>query len=425
LIIVDTALARRVAAGNPVRVAIAGAGYSGRRIAYQIMTAVPGMRVVAIANRTVASAQEAFAAAGATQARVVSTASQANDAIRSGQPCVAEDPAVICAADGVDLVIECTGTVEPGARTVLHAIEHGKHIVLMNVELDSTVGPILKTKADAKGVVYTNTDGDEPGVAMNMIRFVRSLGLKPVVAGNLKGLYDPYRTPDTQREFAERAKQKATTMTHFADGTKLSMELNVLANGSGFKVGKRGMYGPALGHVNEAAAFYRERLIEGGMVDFTVGAAPSNGAFVVGHTEDPVRMDYLKYLKMGDGPLYVFYTPFHLPHLEIPLTAARAALLNDATVTPIGAPSCDSVAVAKRDLKSGEVLDGIGGFTAYALLENYETSRAQRLLPMGLAEGCKLLRPVAKDSAITYDDVQLPTGRLSDQLRREQDTHFA
>jgi predicted homoserine dehydrogenase-like protein len=425
LIIVDTALARRVAAGNPVRVAIAGAGYSGRRIAYQIMTAVPGMRVVAIANRTVASAQEAFAAAGATQARVVSTASQANDAIRSGQPCVAEDPAVICAADGVDLVIECTGTVEPGARTVLHAIEHGKHIVLMNVELDSTVGPILKTKADAKGVVYTNTDGDEPGVAMNMIRFVRSLGLKPVVAGNLKGLYDPYRTPDTQREFAERAKQKATTMTHFADGTKLSMELNVLANGSGFKVGKRGMYGPALGHVNEAAAFYRERLIEGGMVDFTVGAAPSNGAFVVGHTEDPVRMDYLKYLKMGDGPLYVFYTPFHLPHLEIPLTAARAALLNDATVTPSGAPSCDSVAVAKRDLKSGEVLDGIGGFTAYALLENYETSRAQRLLPMGLAEGCKLLRPVAKDSAITYDDVQLPTGRLSDQLRREQDTHFA
>ena len=425
MIIVDTALARRVAAGNPVRVAIAGAGYSGRRIAYQIMTAVPGMRVVAIANRTVASAQEAFAAAGATQARVVSTASQANDAIRCGQPCVAEDPAVICAADGVDLVIECTGTVEPGARTVLHAIEHGKHIVLMNVELDSTVGPILKTKADAKGVVYTNTDGDEPGVAMNMIRFVRSLGLKPVVAGNLKGLYDPYRTPDTQREFAERAKQKATTMTHFADGTKLSMELNVLANGSGFKVGKRGMYGPALGHVNEAAAFYRERLIEGGMVDFTVGAAPSNGAFVVGHTEDPVRMDYLKYLKMGDGPLYVFYTPFHLPHLEIPLTAARAALLNDATVTPIGAPSCDSVAVAKRDLKSGEVLDGIGGFTAYALLENYETSRAQRLLPMGLAEGCKLLRPVAKDSAITYDDVQLPTGRLSDQLRREQDTHFA
>jgi predicted homoserine dehydrogenase-like protein len=184
------------------------------------------------------------------------------------------------------------------------------------------------------------------------------------------------------------------------------------------------MYGPSLAHVNEAAAYYSERLIGGGMVDFTVGAAPSNGALVVGHTEDAMRMDYLKYLKMGNGPLYVFYTPFHLPHLEIPLTAARTALLQDATVAPIGAPSCDSVAVSKRDLKEGETLDGIGGFTANALLENYETSRAQRLLPMGLAEGCKLRRAIPKDRAIGYDDVKVPGGRLSNELRRQQDAHF-
>ncbi|MEW5879400.1 MAG: SAF domain-containing protein [Pseudomonadota bacterium] len=425
MIIVDKALAQRAAQGNPIRVAIAGAGYSGRRIAYQIMTAVPGMRVVAIANRTVASARSAYADAGVAEVLTVDSPSAVDDAIRGGRFCVAEDPAVLCAAEGVDLVIECTGTVEPGARTVLEAIEHRKHVVVMNVELDATVGPILKAKADANGVVYSNSDGDEPGVAMNMIRFVRSIGLKPVVAGNLKGLYDPYRNPDTQREFAERVRQKPTTMTHFADGTKLSMELNVLANATGFKVGKRGMYGPALTHVNEAAAFFRERLIATGMVDFTVGAAPANGAFVVGHTEDPVRMDYLKYLKMGDGPLYVFYTPFHLPHLEIPLTAARAALFGDAAVTPAGPPSCDSVAVAKRDLKEGETLDGIGGFTAYALLENYETSRAQRLLPMGLAEGCRVRRAIAKDTALTYDDVDLPKGRLCDALRREQDARFA
>ena len=424
MIIVDKALAARAAEGRPVRIAIAGAGYSGRRIAYQIMSAVPGMRVVAVANRTVDNARAALEEAGARDVRAVDTPSALDDAIRRGQACVTEDPSVICAAEGVDLVIECTGTVEPGAHTVLKAIEHRKHIVLMNVELDATVGPILKAKADAQGVVYSNTDGDEPGVAMNMIRFVRSIGLRPVVAGNLKGLYDPYRTPDTQREFAARARQKATTMTHFADGTKLSMELNVLANGTGFKVGKRGMYGPSLAHVNEAAAFYRDRLVDGGMVDFTVGAAPSNGAFVVGHTEDPVRADYLKYLKMGDGPLYVFYTPFHLPHLEIPNTAARAALLRDATVTPIGAPSCDSVTVAKRDLEAGETLDGIGGFTAYALLENYATSRAQRLLPMGLSEGCRLKRDVPKDKAISYDDVELPPGRLCDVLRREQDVRF-
>jgi predicted homoserine dehydrogenase-like protein len=425
VIIVDRALARRAKEGNPIRVAIAGAGYSGRRIAYQIITAVAGIRVVAIANRTLAAARSAYADAGVGEVLAVSKTSEVDDAIRRGRFCIAEDSGVVCAAEGVDLVIECTGTVEPGARTVLQAIEHRKHVVVMNVEVDATVGPILKAKADARGVVYSNSDGDEPGVAMNMIRFVRSIGLKPVVAGNLKGLYDRYRTPDTQREFAERVRQKATTMTHFADGTKLSMELNVLANATGFKVGRRGMYGPALAHVNEAAAYFRERLIEGGMVDFTVGAAPSNGAFVVGHTEDPVRMDYLKYLKMGDGPLYVFYTPFHLPHLEIPLTAARAALLQDATVAPAGAPSCDSIAVAKRDLKEGETLDGIGGFTVYALLENYETSRAQRLLPMGLAEGCRLRRAIPKDTAIVYEDVELPKGRLCDELRREQDAYFA
>jgi len=424
MIIADVALQRRAAQGRPVRVAIVGAGYSGRRIAYQIITAVPGLRLVAVANRTLANALAALADAGVSDPLVATSAAQLDDAIGRGRFCVTEDPAIVCAADEVDLVIECTGTVEAGARTVLAAIEHRKHIVLMNVELDATLGPILKCRADAQGVVYSNSDGDEPGVAMNLIRLVRSIGLKPVVAGNLKGLYDRYRTPETQRDFAARVRQKASAMTHFADGTKLSMELNVLANATGFKVGKRGMHGPSLAHVNDAAGFYRERLLDGGMVDFTVGAAPSNGAFVIGHTEDPMRMDYLKYLKMGEGPLYVFYTPFHLPHLEIPLTAARAALLADATVAPAGAPSCDSVAVAKRDLVAGELLDGMGGFTAYGLLENYETSRAQRLLPIGLAEGCRLRRAVPKDQAIGFDDVEVPPDRLCDALRREQDARF-
>jgi predicted homoserine dehydrogenase-like protein len=425
MIIVDKALQRRAAEGNPVRVAIVGAGYSGNRIAYQIATAFPAMRVVAIANRTLEKARAAYAQAGMKDVRTITKAAELDDAIRRREVCVTEDPQVVCQADAVEVVIECTGTVEPGARAVLHAIENRKHVIVMNVELDATVGPILKVKADRQRVVYSNSDGDEPGVAMNMIRFVRSIGLKPVCAGNLKGLYDKYRTPETQRDFAQRAGQKATTMTHFADGTKLSMELNVLANATGFKVGQRGMHGPSLAHVNDSAAFFKERLVEGGMVDFLVGAAPSNGAFVIGHTDDRIRKDYLKYLKMGDGPLYVFYTPFHLPQLEIPLTAARAVLFSDATVTPQGAPSCDSITVAKRDLKVGEILDGIGGFTAYALLENYAVSRTQRLLPMGLAEGCRLRRAVSRDTAVTYDDVELPANRVSDSLRREQDAHFA
>jgi predicted homoserine dehydrogenase-like protein len=289
------------------------------------------------------------------------------------------------------------------------------------VELDATVGPILKHYADEAGVVITNTDGDEPGVAMNMIRFVRSIGLKPVVTGNLKGLYDPYRNPETQEAFARRNGQKATTMASFADGTKLSMELTVLGNATGFGVARRGMYGPSLDNVNEAPAFYGDKLRAGGMVDFLCGAKPGNGAYVLGYTEDSVRAEYLRYLKMGDGPLYAFYTPFHLPQLEAPITVARTALFRDATVTPLGAPVCDAVAVAKHDLKAGETLDGLGGFSCYSLIDNYDVARSENLLPMGVSEGCRLLRPIRRDQAITYDDVVLPEGRLCDRLRAEQD----
>jgi predicted homoserine dehydrogenase-like protein len=165
------------------------------------------------------------------------------------------------------------------------------------------------------------------------------------------------------------------------------------------------MYGPALAHVLESADYYRDKLRDGGMVDFLVGAEPGSGAFVIGHSEDSVRKDYLKYLKMGDGPLYVFHTPFHLPQLEIPNTVARAVLFRDATVMPSGAPVCDAVTIAKRDVKAGEVLDGLGGFTCYALLENYATSREIDALPMGVSDGCRLKCDVSRDQVLTYSNV--------------------
>ena len=421
MIIVDTALEKRVREGNPIRVGLVGAGFSGRTIAYQMVTGIPGIRVAAISNRTLAHAENAYRAAGADDIEVVESGAALDAAIQQGRPAITDDASVLCRAEGIEAVVEATGTVEFGAGVVLEAIENGKSVVLANAELDATVGPILKAHADKAGVVITNTDGDEPGVAMNMIRFVRSIGLEPVLAGNLKGLYDPYRTPETQREFAKQHNQKAQAVASFADGTKLSMELAVLANATGFGVGQRGMYGPALGHVRESADYFRDKLRDGGMVDFLVGAEPGSGAFVVGHSEDPVRRDYLQYLKMGDGPLYVFHTPFHLPQLEIPNTIARAVLFRDATVTPAGAPTCDAVTIAKRDLEAGEVLDGLGGFTCYALLENYAESRELGALPMGVSEDCRMKRDVARDQVVTYDDVELPAGRLCDRLRKDQD----
>lgn len=424
MILIDRAIAERQQSGNPVRVALVGAGYSGKNIAHQILQSFPGLRLVAIANRTLATARQAYASAGVADVVVVETTQALEQAMREKKYAVTDDASVLCKADGIEVIIEATGTIEFGAGVVAQAIEHGKHIILGNVELDATLGPILKSYADRAGVIYSNSDGDEPGVAMNMLRFVKSIGLKPMVAGNLKGLYDRYRTPETQKGFAEKVNQKPETMTSFADGTKLSMELTVLANATGFKTGKRGMHGPALAHVSESPKFYLDKLLAGGMVDFLCGAAPANGAFVLGYTEDSTKAAYLKYLKMGEGPLYAFYTPFHLPQLEIPLTAARAVLFKDATVAPLGAPVCDAMAIAKKDLHAGDVLDGIGGFACYTLIENYDVARKMDALPMGVSEGCRLKRSVAKDEVVKYADVELPQGRLCDKLRKEQDAYF-
>lgn len=424
MIIVDKALAIRANNRRPIRLAIVGAGFSGRHIAHHIVQSTLGIRLVALVNRTPQRAVDALTSIGISDLRRCETTSEIESAARRGVIAVANDAPLVCQSSLVDAIIEATGTIEYGARVVVEALKHRKHVVLCNAELDATLGPILKVHADQASVVYSNIDGDEPGVAMNLIRFVRGIGLQPVVAGNLKGLYDPYRTPDTQREFAKRYGQTPRAAASFADGTKLSMELAVLANATGFQVAKPGMYGPTLSHVNDAAEYYRDKLLSSGMVDFTVGAAPANGAFVLGYTDDPTQQAYLKYMKMGNGPLYTFYTPFHLPQLEAATTVARAVLLGDATVAPLGAPVCDAISVAKRDLNAGDTLDGLGGFTCYGRLVNYAESRRYRALPIGLSEGCRLLKQVAKDQAVSYDDLVLPEDRLCDQLRLDQDERF-
>jgi predicted homoserine dehydrogenase-like protein len=203
------------------------------------------------------------------------------------------------------------------------------------------------------------------------------------------------------------------------------MEMAVVANGTGFRAGQRGMYGRYCDHVNETPALFpHEEMLDGGLVDYVVGAQPPGGVFVIGYNENPIQQQYLNYYKMGDGPFYVFYTPYHLCHLETPLTVARAVLFGDAALAPLGGPVCEVVTVAKRDLRAGETLDGIGGFTSYGLLENYAVSRTENLLPLGLSKGCRLKRDTLKDITITYEDVELPDSRLADQLRVEQTAYF-
>jgi predicted homoserine dehydrogenase-like protein len=418
---VDTALQRLETTGKPIRVGMVGAGATGRAIALQLGTPVPGIRLVAIANRTAENAIRAFREGGFAKPRHVKSSPEAAASIASGVPVVTTDPFVLTGCDAVDILVEATGTVEAAAGVVLDAFDHAKHVVLVNAELDSLIGPILKAKADQAGVILTHTDGDEPGVAMTLLRYLRTLGLRVVAAGNIKGMVDYYRNPDTQRAFAEKNDQDVRKVTSFADSTKLSMEATVLANATGFHVGRRGMFGPPCSYVREVAnRLPAKEMLETGLVDFALGAAPHTGAFAVIHEELPLKKAQLAYYKLGDGPFYVFYTPFHLPHLQIASTIGRAVTDRDATVAPIGGPVCEVVAVAKRDLKAGERLDGIGGFCTYGLIDNVVAARAMGALPIGLSEGCVLTRDVPKDDVICFEHIDGISEGIAGKLWREQ-----
>ena len=422
---VDTALRAREAAGRPIRVGMVGAGATGRAIALQLGTPVPGIRLMAIANRSTEHAARAFREGGITSWRSAAGAHDAESAIAAGIPVLTDDPSVLTACDALDLIVEVTGTIGPAARVTLDAFAHGKSVVLVNAELNSLLGPILRAKADRAGVVVTHTDGDEPGVAMTLLRYLRTLGLRPVAAGNIKGMVDYYRNPDTQKAFADQNDQDARKVTSFADATKLSMEATVLANATGFRAGRRGMYGPPCKDVREMADLLpAEQMLATGLVDYALGAAPHTGAFVIVHEDAALKQAQLAYYKLGKGPFYVFYTPFHLPHIQLASTIGRAVEHRDATVAPLGAPVCEVVSVAKRDLAAGERLDGIGGFSTYGLIDNSDAARGIAALPIGLSEGCVLRRSVRKDSVVTFDDVDAPAGRLEERLWLDQAAHF-
>ncbi len=429
MIIIDTALEKLEARNEPIRVGMIGAGFMARGIALQLCGHVPGINLVAISNRNIDGARRAYSEAGVVDCEVVESTRSLGTNIASGKYSITDNPYLLCEADDIDVIVEVTGAVEFGARVVISAIEHQKHVVMMNAELDSTLGPMLKVYADKNGVIVTNADGDQPGVIMNLYRFVKSIGVKPVLCGNIKGLQDPYRNPTTQESFAKQWNQKPHMVTSFADGSKISFEQSIVANATAMKVAKRGMFGPTVEagtSIEEAVDWYpKEALLDGpGIVDYVVGARPGPGVFVLGTHDNPLQQHYLNLYKLGPGPLYCFHTPYHLCHFEVHSTIARAAIFGDATIAPLGRPCVDVVTTAKTDLQAGAVLDGIGHYMTYGQCENSGEVLANKLLPMGLAEGCRLKRNVVKDTVLTYDDVEIPADRFCDQLRREQDGYF-
>jgi predicted homoserine dehydrogenase-like protein len=413
-------LAKRERAGRSIGVAVAGAGLIGRGIVRQV-DLTPGMHTALIVNRTIDRAVEAFVLAGRNRSDVVASerADQLQAAIDDGLPAVTTSLQAIRDLEGIDAAVEVTGAVEYGAKMALCAIEGGKHVVMMNAETDATVGCALKQLADDAGVVYTNSDGDQPGVLMRLIDYVQGIGFEIVAAINCKGFMDVHATPETIRPWALKQNTSLPMTTAFTDGTKMNIENAVLCNATGLVPDKRGMHGIKT-DMNTALQDCIRAFRKHGVVDYTLGGNFGGGVFVIGYGNDPVMIQPLmKYLKMGDGPYYMFYRPYHLCHMETPFTIAEAVLDHEPTIAPLGRAVVEVVAIAKRDLRPGDMLDGIGGHTAYGEIELAEKARGY--LPIGLAERALVTRAISKGEPIPLNAVQLRDDSVLLELRAQQE----
>lgn len=409
MIIVDKALAKRAAENNYIQAAVIGAGEMGKGIVNQLHRYTPGVRVALVYNRSLPSAQEAFAIAGIEEYRIVEKVSELETAIKVGIPAITQNLDLLYHTQPLDVLIESTGSIKFAAQVILRAIDEGKQVLSFNAELDGTLGPLIAHKARQAGVKYTVAEGDQPGCTLNLFREVQMRGFEPLVAINIKGMLDQYRTPATQEAFAASWGMNPVMATNFADGTKVNLEQAVIANSIGFRVSQRGMNGfEAPGkHMDELTHLYdvEELRANGGIVDFIIGGKPGPGVCIFAAAQDPFTEKYLKYGKLGEGPLYSFYIPYHLLFFEIGSSVARLVDFDDMIVTAAGEPKVEVISLAKTDLTAGDMLDGIGGFKLYGECENYSTARAENLLPVGLAENVKLLRDIPKDGVITLDDV--------------------
>jgi predicted homoserine dehydrogenase-like protein len=414
--------------GRPIRVAVTGAGGAmGRGLALQI-GATPGMRLVAAIDLDLARAQDAARLHGQPWRRAGSDREVAR-ALQRGQTVVGDDaaPVLDLGRDAVDVLIESTNTVGAAARTVMAASRAGVDAVLMNAEVDCLLGPLLRRTADEAGAIVTSDAGDQHGVLMRMIDEIRLWGFDIVMAGNIKGFLDRYATPTSIASEARARNLNPVQCASYTDGTKLNVEMALVANATGFLPARRGMLGPAAESVEEVfAKFALADLPEPGCVDYILGAQPGGGVFVVGRCDTPVQREYLHYYKLGRGPFYLFYRPYHLCHLETTYALGRVALDRKPVFTPRAHPVAEVIAVAKRDLVPGTALEpAIGGEHLYGQIETVEAAGALDAVPICLLE-CDgerapvVARAVRKDEPLRRQDVELPDSDLLDAYRRQE-----
>jgi predicted homoserine dehydrogenase-like protein len=387
------------------------------------------MRVAAICNRTLSNAIGVYRNADLGDKVTIARSVRELDAcIHRRDAAVLQDVQELAHSELIDVVVDATGALEYGSNLALAAISGRKHLVSLNAELEATVGPILKVLAERNGVLISAADGDQPAVQMRLHAFAQAVGLVPRVLGNIKGFHDVRRNPSTQRAYAEQWGQRAEMVTSFADGTKVNFEQCVVANATGFSAREPGMRGRSFaGHVGELATEYNldEVRSTAGIVDFVVGASPAPGVFCLAEITDVGQSEYLRLFKLGPGPLYTLYTPYHLCHLEVPTTIAGVVGFGDVVANALGPPTVEVCAVAKTYIPAGAVLDGCGGYLTYGKMMNAADFVRRGLLPMGVAEGCTVRSGLPSDHLLTYEDVDVPAGRTVDVLRARQREYFS
>ncbi|GMG97923.1 NAD(P)H-dependent oxidoreductase [Tepidimicrobium xylanilyticum] len=419
---------RELEANNAhIRVALVGAGQMGKGMISQIML-MNGMIPSLVIDINLENAIQSFTLAGIPKEDIViaNTLEEINVAIEKNKYVVSENAEFASKANLVDVVVDATGVPEVGAKVAMDTIFNKKHIVMLNVETDVVIGHILNKLAKNAGVVYTGTAGDEPGAVKELYDFADALGFDIVAIG--KGKNNPVNleaNPDNVREQALKSGVSPKMLTSFKDGTKTMVEMTAMANATGFIPDVRGGHGVSA-TVDELPGIYRLKE-DGGIlnqykiVDYVNGVAP--GVFIIVTSKLPQVHHEMQYLSMGPGPNYVLYRPYHLTSLETPLTVARAAIYNEPTIVPLdGEPVAETITVAKRDLKAGERLDGIGGFTVYGSIETYKKAKEERLLPIGLVNKNTIVkRDIKKGEYLTYDMVELDTTTLIYKLRQLQE----
>lgn len=402
-------LSRLRALPKKIRVGVIGVGNIGRGIIYQC-SITPGIECVAIADILIERAIGWAASLGRSYV-IVENLVDMYAAISGGKLAVCGDGTLIAQCELMDVLVDSTSSVAGGAQFALTAITHHKHVVMMNSEADLIFGPYLLAHAQQEGVVYTSADGDQHTVLKRLINETELWGFQTVMAGNMKGYLDRYSNPTTIIPEADKRSLDYRMCTSYTDGTKLSIEMALIANSIGARITVPGMHGPRVNDIYDVFQYFDFHTLWDGkipLVDYVLGAYPPGGVFVVGFNDHSHQMETIdSYLpcRIGPGPFYIFHRPYHLGHIEIIPCIAEAFLDGWAILQPTRGFMTNVYAYAKKDLTQGDVLDGIGGYTTYGLIENCADNLHHPGLPSCLAEDVTLQRNLRKDEKIFLDDV--------------------